>query len=62
MKLVCALTALMLALPVPAAALVPPPRAHLTRFHDVCAPNANLRSADGLGRGRHARRWRHPTA
>lgn len=26
------------------AALVPPPRAHLTRFHGVFAPNANLRS------------------
>uniref|UniRef100_UPI0036F43A2E transposase n=1 Tax=Tepidimonas fonticaldi TaxID=1101373 RepID=UPI0036F43A2E len=25
------------------AALVPPPRAHLTRFHGVFAPNANLR-------------------
>ncbi|WP_238157879.1 transposase [Klebsiella pneumoniae] len=26
------------------AALVPPPRAHLTRFHGVFAPNANLRA------------------
>jgi hypothetical protein len=26
------------------AALVPPPRAHLTRFHGVFAPNASLRS------------------
>jgi hypothetical protein len=25
------------------AALVPPPRAHLTRFHGIFAPNANLR-------------------
>ena len=24
------------------AALVPPPRAHLTRFHGIFAPNANL--------------------
>jgi len=26
------------------AALVPPPRAHLTRFHGIFAPNANLRA------------------
>ena len=26
------------------AALVPPPRAHLTRFHGLLAPNANLRA------------------
>jgi len=26
------------------ATLVPPPRAHLTRFHGVFAPNANLRA------------------
>jgi hypothetical protein len=26
------------------AALVPPPRAHLTRFHGVLAPNAKIRS------------------
>jgi len=26
------------------AALVPPPRAHLTRFHGVFSPNANLRA------------------
>jgi len=26
------------------AALVPPPRAHLTRFHGVFAPNATLRA------------------
>jgi len=26
------------------AALVPPPRAHLTRFHGVFAPNAKLRA------------------
>ncbi len=29
------------------AALVPPPRAHLTRFHGVFAPNANLRAQPG---------------
>jgi hypothetical protein len=36
------------------AALVPPPRAHLTRFHGVFAPNATLRAqvtAAGRGRG-----------
>ncbi|MBB5015595.1 hypothetical protein HNQ58_001499 [Rehaibacterium terrae] len=26
------------------AALIPPPRAHLTRFHGIFAPNANLRA------------------
>jgi hypothetical protein len=26
------------------AALVPPPRAHLTRFHGIFAPNATLRA------------------
>ena len=35
------------------AALVPPPRAHLTRFHGVFAPNANLRAQlTPSGRGR----------
>ena len=35
------------------AALVPPPRAHLTRFHGVFAPNANLRAqVTPSGRGR----------
>ena len=29
------------------AALVPPPRAHLTRFHGVFAPNAKLRDRWG---------------
>lgn len=36
------------------AALVPPPRAHLTRFHGVFAPNAKLRAqltAAGQGKG-----------
>ena len=35
------------------AALVPPPRAHLTRFHGVFAPNANLRAqVTPSGRGK----------
>ena len=35
------------------AALVPPPRAHLTRFHGIFAPNANLRAQlTPAGRGR----------
>jgi len=35
------------------AALVPPPRAHLTRFHGVLAPNANLRAqVTPSGRGK----------
>jgi len=39
------------------AALVPPPRAHLTRFHSVFAPNAKLRAQlTPSGRGK-----RHPT-
>jgi hypothetical protein len=36
------------------AALVPPPRAHLTRFHGIFAPNANLRAQltpSGRGKG-----------
>jgi len=39
------------------AALVPPPRAHLTRFHGIFAPNANLRAqltAAGRGKGANA--------
>ncbi len=39
------------------AALVPPPRVHLTRFHGVFAPHASLRAAiTPAGRGRKARR------
>ena len=35
------------------AAPVPPPRAHLTRFHGIFAPNANLRAQlTPAGRGR----------
>ena len=35
------------------AALLPPPRAHLTRFHGIFAPNANLRAQlTPAGRGR----------
>ncbi|MCE3002026.1 MAG: transposase, partial [Xanthomonadaceae bacterium] len=35
------------------AALVPPPRTHLTRFHGIFAPNANLRAQlTPAGRGR----------
>jgi hypothetical protein len=35
------------------AALVPPPRAHLTRFHGIFAPNANLRAQlTPAGRGK----------
>ena len=40
------------------AALVPPPRAHLTRFHGVFAPHAALRAAvtpAGRGPGAHRR-------
>jgi len=36
------------------AALVPPPRAHLSRFHGVFAPNAKLRAQlTPSGRGKH---------
>jgi hypothetical protein len=39
------------------AALVPPPRAHLVRYHGVFAPHAALRAAiTPAGRGRRARR------
>jgi len=35
------------------AALIPPPRAHLTRFHGIFAPNANVRAQlTPSGRGR----------
>ena len=40
------------------AALVPPPRAHLTRYHGVFAPHAALRAAitpAGRGQGAHRR-------
>jgi hypothetical protein len=37
------------------AALVPPPRAHLTRFHGIFAPNASLRAQlTPSGRGKRA--------
>jgi hypothetical protein len=43
------------------AALVPPPRMNLTRFHGVFAPRHALRSAvTPAGRGRGARHTKHP--
>lgn len=43
------------------AALVPPPRAHLTRFHGVFAPNAALRAQlTPSGRGKRLRSMPHP--
>jgi hypothetical protein len=44
------------------AALVPPPRAHLTRFNGIFAPNANLRARlTPAGRGRWSATDHHPS-
>ncbi len=45
------------------AALVPPPRAHLTRFHSVFAPNANLHAQlTPAGRGKRPATDTRPTS
>ena len=46
------------------AALVPPPRMHLTRYHGVFAPHSKLRAAvtpAGRGKGKKPQKKRAPT-